>query len=172
MTGIYQIKNLANGRVYIGQAQDIGARLKAHRTQLRNGTHCNSKLLQDYQSYGEDQFAFEPIANCPREDLNRYEGLYYHELNADYNELSLPDYRKMSKAEAIQWKDYILRETVDPNPIRNHIVWLDHIPLYTEDILIALNEITDDDPAKYNCHAIRYFEQNGRVAMGIIANNE
>ena len=57
--GIYYIRNLINGKFYLGRAVDINARWRQHRGALRKGTHDNKHLQRSFQKYGEDSFRLE-----------------------------------------------------------------------------------------------------------------
>ena len=46
-SGIYKITNNKNGKVYIGQSQNIYARKKQHFVALRNGNHENKGMQAD-----------------------------------------------------------------------------------------------------------------------------
>lgn len=50
--GIYSIKNLQNGFIYIGQSKNIIQRIRAHRSMLERETHQNKKMLEDCKIYG------------------------------------------------------------------------------------------------------------------------
>lgn len=56
--GIYGIRCLANGRVYVGQSQNMESRWSGHRRELRQGTHYNDHLQNAWNKYGADNFAF------------------------------------------------------------------------------------------------------------------
>lgn len=47
LSGIYKITNLTNGKVYVGQSQNIFMRRKQHFTQLRRGVHENKQMQED-----------------------------------------------------------------------------------------------------------------------------
>jgi len=72
-SGIYQIRNLVNGKRYVGSAIDVKERLHNHFCSLRNNRHCNSHLQNAFNLYGEDNFAFEPIFYCRKKDLLNFE---------------------------------------------------------------------------------------------------
>ena len=46
-SGIYKITNLNNGKVYIGQSQNIYFRRKQHFTALRTRRHENTQMQKD-----------------------------------------------------------------------------------------------------------------------------
>lgn len=73
--GIYKITNLVNGKCYIGQSKNIEARWKGHKREY---------LKHDYpiylamRKYGVDNFKFEVIIECDKDDLNFYETEYIY----------------------------------------------------------------------------------------------
>ena len=88
--GIYGIKNIKTGFVYVGQTRNsFWARYRAHKTGLKHDKAVNSLLRSDYKKYGEENFEFYIIEVC--EDyrgLDEKEVFYvkkYKELNRSYN---------------------------------------------------------------------------------------
>lgn len=60
--GIYQIRNLIDGKVYIGQTQErFMRRYWHHRWKLNDGSHDNLLLQTAWDTDGEDQFVFEVL---------------------------------------------------------------------------------------------------------------
>jgi group I intron endonuclease len=59
--GIYQIRCIPTGKVYIGSAVDIPARWRRHRHALSRGAHHSVHLQRAWQKHGADQFAFEVL---------------------------------------------------------------------------------------------------------------
>lgn len=72
-TGVYQIRNLVNGKVYVGSAaKSLSKRMLSHRYYLRKGMHPNKHLQASWKKYGESVFEFEVIERChPSLCLNR-----------------------------------------------------------------------------------------------------
>lgn len=58
VSGIYAIENVTNGKVYVGQAQDIRKRWMDHRRDLRRGNHANVHLQRSWAKHGEMAFVF------------------------------------------------------------------------------------------------------------------
>lgn len=60
---IYRIKNIINGKVYIGKTEnEPNIRLyQDHRASLRNNIHINKHLQSSWNKYGESNFTFEII---------------------------------------------------------------------------------------------------------------
>ncbi len=67
--GIYQIRNVVNGKVLIGKSLDLPGILNRQRFQLQMGGHPSRALQADWQEHGADNFAFEILDELtPRED--------------------------------------------------------------------------------------------------------
>lgn len=73
MQGIYIIKNLTNGKVYIGQSKDVSARLRRHKWNLRRGTHRNLYLQNAFCKHGEKAFSFGVVCECTEDELDSRE---------------------------------------------------------------------------------------------------
>ena len=85
MIGIYKITNNINGKIYIGQSNNIKRRFSEHKTK-----GAGTKILVDgaIQKYGADNFSFEIIEECNLEQLNEKESFwinYYKQNNILYN---------------------------------------------------------------------------------------
>lgn len=63
--GVYQVKNLASGKIYIGRALDLNGKLNSEKFQLKNGMHMNRELQKDFNDQGEGNFAFEVLDRLP-----------------------------------------------------------------------------------------------------------
>ena len=84
-SGIYKITNLVNGKCYIGSAVNINRRWCDHRSKLSNNKHHSIHLQRAWNIYGEENFKFEVLFNCSKEELIQYEQLHFDELTPDYN---------------------------------------------------------------------------------------
>lgn len=60
-SGIYQIKNIQNGKVYIGSTKCFKVRASQHESALKKGYHGNKHLLASWNKYGSENFVFEVI---------------------------------------------------------------------------------------------------------------
>jgi len=63
--GIYQIRNLASGKIYIDSSKNLNGALNSARFQLNIGSHPNQILQADFKQLGEKQFAFEILDQLP-----------------------------------------------------------------------------------------------------------
>jgi hypothetical protein len=57
--GVYQIRNLVNGKILVGSSVNLRGIINRHRFQLKNGLHLNRSLQRDFLEVGEERFAFE-----------------------------------------------------------------------------------------------------------------
>jgi group I intron endonuclease len=63
MGTIYRIRNLIDGKVYIGQAVNFEKRKYRHQWELRTGRHGNEHLQRAWLLHGEENFVFEVLAD-------------------------------------------------------------------------------------------------------------
>ena len=68
-SGVYQVKNLSNGKVLLGSSLNLEGLLNRNRFTLRNNSHTNKELQKDWNELGPDQFAFEVLDRFDAEDL-------------------------------------------------------------------------------------------------------
>ena len=79
-TGIYKITNQKTKECYIGQAVDLASRWKDHdKCGLGIDTPIGNKLYKAMQEYGINNFSWEVLEICPKEQLDEKEK-YYIEL--------------------------------------------------------------------------------------------
>lgn len=87
--GIYGIKNLINGKIYIGKTgMNFGDRWDSHRSLLNSGKHDNPHLQRAWDQYGQNNFEFIVIENCNVDDLSDREKYYiklYKDMGLAYN---------------------------------------------------------------------------------------
>jgi hypothetical protein len=65
---IYQIKNLINNRVYIGETIRGEMRWKEHLCRLRGNYHVNKLLQEDFDKFGEEAFEWTILKEFESED--------------------------------------------------------------------------------------------------------
>lgn len=87
MIGIYKIENLVNGKCYIGQAVDIRKRWRRHRETYNDESYpqYNYPLYRAMRKYGIENFSFDIVEECQREELNEKERLYVEKYNSFFN---------------------------------------------------------------------------------------
>lgn len=80
--GIYMIQNNIDGKIYIGQAEDIGLRWSSHLSLLQSGKHPSKYLQQAVNKYGIENFSFTVLCECEKEKLNELEQYYIYCLES------------------------------------------------------------------------------------------
>lgn len=76
LTGVYAIRNSANGKQYIGSAaKSFHDRWWRHRSLLRRTKHDNKHLQRAWDKYGPDAFTFRILVICEPSDCLHYEQL-------------------------------------------------------------------------------------------------
>ena len=78
-SGVYQIRNMFNGKIYLGTARDIH-KLEGIKFQLATRSFPNSSLQEDWLALGEENFAIEVLESFP-------EGKDYEEVSKKLSEL-------------------------------------------------------------------------------------
>ena len=80
MMVVYKIRNLANGKFYLGSSVKPRVRFQTHRRQLRKGTHHCHPLQRAWVKHGEDCFKFEIVEHVEERDaLQASEGRWLEE---------------------------------------------------------------------------------------------
>ncbi|NLV20450.1 MAG: GIY-YIG nuclease family protein [Syntrophomonadaceae bacterium] len=88
--GVYQIKNLVNGKIFIGSNPNVEAKIRARQFEMKMGGNNFIKDLQaDLQEFGFDNFAFEVLEyldpdekslEVDREELSLLEAIWLEKL--------------------------------------------------------------------------------------------
>lgn len=87
--GLFQIKNLSTGKVFIKQSPDLERAYNSDRFQLKAGMHSNVALQQDWNMLGETAFDFSIL-----DEYNAKDDITPAQLNNELAELL-----KLHKAE-------------------------------------------------------------------------
>ena len=67
--GIYQLKNLINGKILIGSSKNLPARKNRFEMELSFETFTDKELLKDLKQFGKENFLFEVLDRLePKED--------------------------------------------------------------------------------------------------------
>lgn len=106
--GVFLIRNMVNDKIFLGVGLDLPGKINRLRFELSLGKHGNSRLQNEWNEFGSNNFAFEildqisPTANPdrdPREDLQSLEDLWLEKLQPygerGYNEPKLSREEKL-----------------------------------------------------------------------------
>lgn len=83
-SGVYQIRNKINGKIYIGSGVDIYDRWSDHRRKLKKKIHRNKYLERAWHKYGSKNFHFGilEITNSDKETILSREQFYMDVLES------------------------------------------------------------------------------------------
>lgn len=84
-TGVYKITNVINSKIYIGSALFLHKRKNQHFHLLRINSHHSKYLQNAVNKYGINNFKFEIIEYCKKEELLNKEQYYIDNLKPSYN---------------------------------------------------------------------------------------
>lgn len=85
ISGIYEIRNIENGKRYIGSTVSMSRRWVLHKVLLKLNKHHSQHLQNSYNKYGKDCFVFEVIEECDRHLLMEREQYYIDIMKPEYN---------------------------------------------------------------------------------------
>ena len=94
--GVFQIRNIVNGKIFIGSSMNLDGIFNRHRFGLANGVHVNKELQKDWND-GQENFAFEIL-----EQLKPYDD----PLHNYTEELQIMEELWMEKLQPYQEKGY------------------------------------------------------------------
>jgi group I intron endonuclease len=106
--GVYQIKCLVNGKVYIGSSECIPTRVQNHLSELKSKKHYSKDLQEDFNKYGEEGFHAEVLKYMEEGDIFVQEKLFIRNCDSEmYNSHKYESKAKKISVEAIE---------IAPNP--------------------------------------------------------
>lgn len=86
--GIWMVKNLKNGKVWLGGSEHVQAKLNGFQFQLKMGSCMNRPLQQEYNQDGPEHFVFEVLDEL-KPDPSKPEGFDYRQDLKDLEDLWL-----------------------------------------------------------------------------------
>lgn len=84
-TGIYEIRNIINGKRYVGSAVNFGNRWRVHAQSLIRGDHHSPALQRAWRMYGPGAFHFNKLLACSKDNLLMYEQIMLDAMKPEYN---------------------------------------------------------------------------------------
>jgi len=107
--GVFQIRNTANGKVFVDSSTNVPGKINRHTFALKAGLHASKALQADWNDLGELAFEFETLEPVePRDDPNYdyagdlqvLEGLWLEKLEP-YGEKGYNE-RKLTREERLR----------------------------------------------------------------------
>lgn len=84
-SGIYEIRNLVNGKRYIGSTINFARRKRAHWNLLKRNVHPNRHLQCSWNKHNADSFLFKILLGCLPKDLIVLEQTMINANKPEYN---------------------------------------------------------------------------------------
>jgi group I intron endonuclease len=113
---IYTIKNSVNGKVYVGSTVRPRKRGWEHFKALRAGMHCNKKLQNSWNKYGESAFKYAVVEELPNvDDLCKAEYGWMCELDSLKNGFNMLAPDAFFNSENLDVKRIKLKESIGKN---------------------------------------------------------
>lgn len=120
LSGIYQIINKTNGRIYIGHSKNITFRWYHHINNLLNNNHPNIKLQEDFNIYGLSAFNFKILELTSNENLTKKEQEYLNNINFNNNYNIYNSNNKLIKSDENKFINYINGKWLVPKGISDN----------------------------------------------------
>ena len=60
--GVFQIRNIVNGKIFVGSSVNLEAIWNRHKSELKLGGHRNELLQKEWKEFGEDNFKYEILS--------------------------------------------------------------------------------------------------------------
>lgn len=104
MIGIYKITNLINQHCYIGQSTQIQRRWNSHKNAAfrQQDETYNYPLYKAFRKYGLQNFSFQIIEECSRNQLNERQNYWINFYSPQYNQTIGGDYQTIYQKLTIQ----------------------------------------------------------------------
>jgi hypothetical protein len=69
--GVFQIRNTANGKVFVDSSVNVPGKINRHKFALNAGLHQSKDLQEDWNEIGGEKFEFETLEQVePRDNPN------------------------------------------------------------------------------------------------------
>lgn len=90
--GIFQVKNLRSGKLYIGSSVNLPAMINRIKAQLKFGSCFNKELQEEWQEYGAETFEFSVLDELKQKESGQGDVLWELKILEDmYLEKFKPD---------------------------------------------------------------------------------
>jgi group I intron endonuclease len=140
-SGIYAIRNIVNGKRYIGSTNKLSIRWGQHKYELKKNNHFNSYLQNSWNKYGEQNFVYDILECCPHNTLVDREGYWINTLSSykDNNGYNLCRTPRASRLGCIASPETIAKMKISLGG-ENHPMWGKHLKKSTKEKLSKLQK--------------------------------
>ena len=66
--GVFQIKNIQNGKIFLGSSLNLEGPLNGHKFMLTINSHRNERMQKEWNEYGANAFVFEILEQVKVKD--------------------------------------------------------------------------------------------------------
>lgn len=84
-SGIYSIKQVSSGHLYIGSSNDMQTRWRKHKAALVRNKHHSVYLQRAWNKHGDSDFVFSAVVLCDVHNLKMYEQLILDGMSPAFN---------------------------------------------------------------------------------------
>ena len=88
--GVFQIRNVVNGKIYVESSPNLDAIWNRHRVELNFGNHRNEVLQKEWNEFGPENFRFEILSEIQQ---NENEQTDYNKEAKQLAEMFIEDLR-------------------------------------------------------------------------------
>ena len=81
-SGIFCIRNIPNGKIFIGKSIGLREARKRCFSRLRGNKFANKALQKDFRLFNEEEFEFRVLEYCRPEELSEKKKVYIEHFNA------------------------------------------------------------------------------------------
>ncbi len=71
--GVFQVKNVKNGKVLLGSSLNLEGALNRHKFELFTGSHRSKELQADWNEQGPEAFVFEVLEEVKVRDVPHFD---------------------------------------------------------------------------------------------------
>jgi group I intron endonuclease len=93
-SGIYQIRCIPTGKIYIGSTVNLQSRWNRHRFNLQRGNHRNKYLQLAWNKYGKEAFEFSVLAFVNKSELLNFEQVWIDKTGCTNRKIGFNIYDK------------------------------------------------------------------------------
>ena len=105
LSGVYQISNTIDNRIYIGGSKDLRTRFRTHKNKLKHNRNVH-KLQDFYNTYGRNSLVYRVLEYCKPSIIKEREQYYLDNNTCEFNSyLSSTSGKGYTYIMNDEWKD-------------------------------------------------------------------